>query len=89
MITQTQMSTGDYGQRFMDAYLGRLGVSSPGKVPYTLNVNRSVIMDPWSGETPVGHGDFFDVIFGVLRKTVLDVVKEIKHQPQREVAAHV
>ncbi len=89
MITQTQMSTGDYGQRFMDAYLRRLGVSSPGKLAYTLNVNRSVIMDPWSGETPVGHGDFFNVIFGVLRKTVIDVVKEIKHHPKQEAAASV
>ena len=87
MITQTQMSTGDYGQRFIDAYLQRLGISLPGKLPYTLNVNRSVIMDPWSAETPVGHGDFFDVIFGVLRKTVLDVVKKIQ-QPKQE-AAHV
>jgi hypothetical protein len=89
MITQTQMSTGDYGQTFIDAYMRRLSVSVPAKPPYTLNVNRSVIMDPWSGETPVGNGDFFDVIFGVLRNTVLDVIKDM-HQPSREAeAAHV
>jgi len=88
MITQTQMSTGDYGQPFIDAYLGRLGVSSSGKPPYTVNVNRSVIMDPWSGETPVGHGDFFDVVFGVLRQTVLDVIKNMQSQSKQE-AAHV
>ena len=34
-------------------------------------------MDPWSAETPVGNGDFFDVIFDVLRRTVLDAVKTI------------
>ena len=85
MITQTQMSTGDYGGVFIDSYCNRLHVTIPSGA-ITLNVNRSVIMDPWSGVTPDGKGDFFDVIFDVLRNTVLEVISE---STKKVAAAHV
>ena len=77
LITQTQMSTDDYGDVFIDAYLDRMKIAKPKQDDYHIKVNRSVVMDPWMVSTPAdsGQGDFFDVIFGVLRRTALDAVK--------------
>ena len=77
LITQTQMSIGDYGHEFIDSYLERMGIKTPKAEDYTIKVNRSVVMDPWVDSTPSdnGSGNFFDVIFGVLQKTVTQAIE--------------
>lgn len=89
LISQTQMSTDDYGETFITAYLERLGVKLPASRPLQVNVNRSVIMDPWSGETQAGNGEFFDLIFEVLRKTVLQIIGQMHSAQVEKKAAHV
>ena len=77
LITQTQMSIGDYGKDFIYAYLDRMQIDHPKSGSCELNVCRSVVMDPWIDSTPSdnGKGNFFDVIFGVLHRTAVGASK--------------
>ena len=77
LITQTQMSIGDYGDTFIYAYLDRMNIDHPTSGTCQLNVCRSVVMDPWIDSTPSnnGKGNFFDVIFGVLHRTAVRASK--------------
>lgn len=78
LITQTQMGTDDYGDTFINSYLDRMNVEQPRNDVYHINVNRSVVMDPWMDTTPSdsGRGSFFDVIFGVLRRTATEAAHD-------------
>jgi hypothetical protein len=83
MVTQTQMSTSDYSTVFLGSWARRLGVDVPTSGTWQLNAIRSVMMDPWPGETKT-----YDLIFNVLRQTVLSAINEIE-QPLKVKAANV
>jgi glutamate/tyrosine decarboxylase-like PLP-dependent enzyme len=82
MLTQTQMSTSDYGLVFLDSWAKRLGVDVPSAPGWQLNANRSVMMDPWPGEIRM-----YDTIFNVLRTEILAAIAAIGKPGAR--AAHV
>ncbi|MEZ6041703.1 MAG: pyridoxal-dependent decarboxylase [Planctomycetaceae bacterium] len=80
LITQTEMSVSDYGDAFIQSYLDRMKITRPEPGNCQIYVNRSVVMDPWIDSTPSGkgNGNFFDVIFDVLRRTA-----EMAAKPQK------
>ena len=71
IISQTEMSVGDYGEPFMRDYAARLGLDlpSPGE-DFKLKVNRTVVMDPWLSRIEKDGRPFLDVIFAIMRDEV-------------------
>jgi hypothetical protein len=66
MLSQTDLSSREHGNEFIQAYKQRLGVGdSPGD---TVTVLRSTVMDPWL--TKSAKGSFLDIVEEELRSAL-------------------
>lgn len=83
IITQTQMSVGDYGEVFMRDYAARLGLKAPAEgVDFTLHVNRTVVMDPWLTHIDRDGRPFLDLVFDLLAKEATKLAKKARNSSQ-------
>jgi glutamate/tyrosine decarboxylase-like PLP-dependent enzyme len=79
IITQTEMSVGDYGMPFIHDYATRLGLDLTGVDPsdQALLVNRTVCMDPWLTHAEDHSGLFLDTILEILRSEVTRLARSL------------
>jgi hypothetical protein len=78
IITQTQMSTSDYGAAFIADYATRLGLVLPtDPTAQTLFVNRTVCMDPWLTHAADERGLFLDTVLATLHDEVARLANEM------------
>ncbi|MEM8950005.1 MAG: decarboxylase [Pseudomonadota bacterium] len=83
IITQTQMSVGDYGETFMRDYALCLGLKAPAEgVDFTLYVNRTVVMDPWLTHIDRDGRPFLDLVFDLLAKEAAKQAKKARSSSQ-------
>ncbi|MEM9627375.1 MAG: decarboxylase [Pseudomonadota bacterium] len=83
IITQTQMSVGDYGETFMRDYALCLGLKAPAEgVDFTLYVNRTVVMDPWLTHIDRDRRPFLDLVFDLLAKEAAKQAKKARSSSQ-------
>lgn len=82
IISQTEMSVGDYGEPFMRDYAKRLGLELPPEgQDFTLKVNRTVVMDPWLSRIEQDGRPFLDVTFAIMRDEVTRRALEAASSP--------
>ena len=80
LVSFTTFKKKIYGRKFMEDFLKRLGIKAPDKKDYSINVIRSVIMNPWVTETELGS--FLDVIQKELTETAETVFQNIDEWPK-------
>jgi glutamate/tyrosine decarboxylase-like PLP-dependent enzyme len=79
ILSFTTFEEEKYGPQLLENFLERLGIN---KTQNTVNVLRSVIMDPWITETE--QGSFLDVIEAELKKTAKKALNNLKYVDKKE-----
>lgn len=74
IVSNTSLESSTYGKNILESFAARLKVKLPTTGEYSINMLRSVMMNPWVTETE--EGPFLPTIIEELTKTVNSVLKD-------------
>jgi hypothetical protein len=75
-VTSSAADPAVYGERFVEEFRRRLGVTGSAATPITFLI--STTMDPWLTDT--ASGDFIPTLMDVMRQAVLKAVERARHE---------